>query len=144
MPVKPIPEGFHSVTPLISVRDAGRLIDFLKSAFGATELSRFAGPDGSVMHAEIKIGDSIIMLGEAMGGSLPMPMSLYVYVQDADAAYKAAMDAGSESLEGPVDQFWGDRVATVRDFAGNKWWIATHIEDVSADELRRRAESMAA
>ncbi len=144
MPVKSIPEGFHTVTPLMSVKGAAKLIDFLKTTFGATELSRFEAPDGNVMHAEIKIGDSIIMLGEAMGGSLPMPSSLYVYVPDADKAYGAAMKAGGESLESPTDQFWGDRVATIRDFAGNKWWIATHIEDVDSDELRRRAEAMVA
>ena len=140
MPVKLMPEGYHTVTPLLSVKGAGRLIDFMKKAFGATEIYRFPAPDGSVMHAELKIGDSIVMLGEAMKGASPMPISLYLYMQDVDATYRAAMDAGGESLEGPTDEFWGDRVATIKDFAGNKWWIATHVEDVSAGELSRRAQ----
>jgi uncharacterized glyoxalase superfamily protein PhnB len=128
----------------MSVRGAARLIDFMKKAFGATEVYRFPSPDGNVMHAEMKIGDSVVMLGEAMHGASPMPMSLYIYIQDVDKAYRTALDAGGESIEGPADQFWGDRVATVRDFAGNKWWIATHVEDVSADELSRRAQLAAA
>lgn len=140
MPVKPIPEGFHTVTPLLSVKGAARLIDFMKKAFGATEIYRFPSPDGSVMHAELKIGDSIVMLGEAMKEAPPMPMALYLYVDDADAIYRKALDAGGESIGGPENMFWGDRVATVKDFAGNKWWIATHVEEVSADELSRRAQ----
>ena len=144
MPVKPIPEGFHSVTPLVSVKGAALLIDFIKKAFGATEISRFPAPDGSVMHAEIKIGDSIIMLGETMEGFPSTSMSLYVYVKDADSIYQAAVKAGGESLESPKDQFWGDRVGTIKDFAGNKWMIATHVEDVSSEELERRAKAMMA
>jgi PhnB protein len=144
MPVKPIPEGFHSVTPLMSIKGAAKMIDFLKDAFGAVELSRFATPDGNVMHAEIKIGDSIIMLGETMEGFPSTTASLYIYVQDADSVYRAAVKAGCESLEGPKDQFWGDRVGTVKDFAGNKWMIATHVEDVDSEELDRRAKAMMA
>ena len=139
MPVKPIPEGYHTVTPLLSVKGAARLIDFMKKAFGATEVYRFPAPDGSVMHAELKIGDSVVMLGEAMEDCSPMPVTFYVYVQDADATYREALDAGGESLEGPTDRFWGDRVASIKDFAGNKWMIATHVEEVDADELARRA-----
>lgn len=145
MPVKRIPEGYHAVTPLLSVKGAAQLIDFMKKAFGAVEVYRFPAPDGTVMHAEMKIGDSVVMLGEAMQGSAAMPASLYVYVQDADATYRAALEAGGKSVEGPADQFWGDRVASITDFAGNKWWIATHVEDVDADELTRRArQAMAA
>jgi PhnB protein len=139
MPVKPIPEGYHTVTPLLSVKGAARLIDFMKKAFGATEVYRFPASDGSVMHAELKIGNSVMMLGEPMEGSFPVPATFYVYVQDADATYRAALEAGGESLEGPTDRFWGDRVASIKDFAGNKWMIATHVEDVDADELTRRA-----
>ncbi|MGA3118485.1 MAG: VOC family protein [Syntrophobacteraceae bacterium] len=144
MPVKPIPEGYHTVTPLLSVKGAARLLDFMKKAFGASEVYRFPAPDGSVMHAEIKIGSSVMMLGETMEGEKEGcsagPASFYVYVQDVEATYKAALDAGGESLEGPADQFWGDRVASIKDFAGNKWMIATHVEDVDADELTRRAQ----
>ena len=143
MPVKPIPEGHHTVTPLLSVKGAARLIEFFKKAFGATEIYSFPAPDGAVMHAELKIGDSLVMLGEAMKDP-PTSATYYVYVQDADATYRAALSAGGESLEGPTDQFWGDRVATIKDFAGNKWMIATHVEDVSADELERRARKLMA
>ena len=144
MPVKAIPEGYHTVTPLMSVKGAARLIDFMKKAFGATEIYRFPAPDGSVMHAEMKIGDSIVMLGEAMTGASHMTVSLYLYMQDVEAVYRAAVEAGGESLEGPTNQFWGDRVASIKDFAGNKWTIATHVEDVSADELARRAQQVMA
>ncbi len=140
MPVKAIPEGYHTVTPLLSVKGAARLIDFMKKAFGATENYRFPGPDGSVMHAELKIGDSIVMLGEAMKEAPPMPTALYLYVSDADATYRKALDAGGESVGAPANMFWGDRVATIKDFAGNKWWIATHVEEVSANEVERRAQ----
>jgi len=145
MAVKPKPEGYHSVTPLVLVKGADRLIDFLKKAFGATEVYRFPSPDGSVMHAEIKIGDSVIMVGEAMRETPPMPAALYLYVNDTEAAYRKALDAGGESIEAPDDKFWGDRVAMIKDFAGNKWWIATHVEDVNSDEISRRArQAMAA
>ncbi len=143
MAVKHIPEGYHTVTPLLSVKGAARLIDFLKKAFGATEVYRFPAPDGSVMHAELKIGDSVLMLGECRDAQ-SMPVSLYLYVTDADATYRKALEAGGESVEKPADQFWGDRVATIRDFAGNKWMIATHVEDLSSDELSRRARDAAA
>jgi PhnB protein len=144
MPVKPIPEGYHTVTPLMSVKGAARLIDFLKAAFGAEERYRLAAADGSVMHAELRIGDSILMLGEAMEGYPVMPASLYLYVPDADATYGAALGAGAETVEAPADQFWGDRVASVKDFAGNRWWIASHVEDVDSDEIARRAQAHAA
>ncbi len=145
MAVKPIPEGYHTVTPLLSVKGAARLIDFMKKAFGATEIYRFPSPDGGVMHAEIKIGNSVVMLGECMKDASPMPMALYLYVDDADAVYRKALDAGGETVGAPENMFWGDRVATIKDFAGNKWWIATHVEDVNSDEIERRAhQAMAA
>ncbi|MDR3566425.1 MAG: VOC family protein [Syntrophobacteraceae bacterium] len=140
MAVKFKPEGYHTVTPLLSVKDAKRLIEFMKVAFNATEVYRFNSSEGKVMHAEMKIGDSVVMLGEAPEGSPPMPVALYIYVDDVDARCKKAVNAGSETLTAPADMFWGDRVATVRDFAGNRWWLATHVEEVSADELERRAE----
>ena len=140
MPVRHIPEGYHTVTPLVSVKGVGRLIEFMKKAFGATEHYRFESPDGGVMHAELRIGESVVMLGEAMPGSSPMPTGLYLYVEDADATYRKALEAGGESVEEPANRFWGDRVATIKDFAGNRWWIATHVEDVSSEELNRRAK----
>jgi PhnB protein len=89
---------------------------------------------------ELKIGDSVVMLGEAMKDAPAMPIGLYLYVNDADALYRKALDAGGESIGAPENMFWGDRVATIKDFAGNKWWIAAHVEDVDADELSRRAQ----
>ncbi|HEX2276932.1 MAG TPA: VOC family protein [Candidatus Tectomicrobia bacterium] len=141
MAVKPIPDGFHSVTPYLQVQGASKLIDFLKQAFGAEEVFRMPRPDGAVMHAEVRIGDSIIMLGEAMGEHQPMPGSIYLYVDNADATYRRALQAGATTVHEPADQFWGDRLAGVKDPVGNFWSIATHKEDVSPDELAKRAEA---
>lgn len=141
MAAKPIPEGYHTVTPCLVAEGAGRLIDFLKQAFGAEERFRMARPDGGVMHAEVKIGDSMVMLGDANAEWKAVPGVLYLYVEDADAVYQRALDAGATSIMAPVDQFYGDRHGGVKDFAGNLWWIATHKEDVPPDELRRRAEA---
>ncbi len=140
MPAKHRPEGYHAVTPILSVKGAAQLIDFMKKAFGATEVYRFHSPDGNVMHAEMKIDDSVVMLGEAMKESPPMPAGLYIYVNDVDATHRKAMEAGGETMAAPEDMFWGDRVATVKDFAGNRWWIATHVEDVSSEDLEKRAQ----
>ncbi len=142
MAVKPIPEGFHTVTPHLTVQGTSKLVDFLKQAFEAQELFRLAHPDGTLMHAEVKIGDSIVMMGEARGEWKPMPGSLYVYVNDADAVYKRALQAGATSTMEPADQFYGDRTAGVQDPCGNQWMIATHKEDVPPEELRRRAEAL--
>jgi len=141
MAVKPIPEGYHSLTPLLVPERAGKLIDFLKQAFDAKELHRMTAPDGAVMHAELSIGDSRVMLGEATGEHKPMPCSLYLYVPDADAIYKRAVQAGAATVMELGDQFWGDRAGSVRDPAGNIWWIATHKEDVAPEEMRRRAQA---
>lgn len=138
--IKPIPEGYHSVTPHLINENASRLIEFLKQAFDAQELNRLSGPDGRVLHAEIQIGDSRLMIGEATGEWKAMPVSLALYVEDADVIYKRALDAGAVSLREPADQFYGDRSAGVKDLAGNHWWIATHIEDVPREELHLRAE----
>jgi PhnB protein len=141
MAVKPIPEGYHSITPYLMVSGVAKLIDFLKKAFGAVETHPPAtGPDGRVMHAEVKIGDSMLMMGEPMGKFPEMPGSLYLYVPDIDATYKNALNAGATSLMEPADQFYGDRGAGVKDPYGNVWWIGTHIEDVAPDELAKRAE----
>ncbi len=141
MSIKPIPENFHAVTPMLSGKGIARLIEFLKAAFGASELMRFDQPDGTVMHAEMKIGDSIVMMGEHMEGTPLMLASLYLHVSDTDATYRAALDAGGESFLKPADQFWGDRCAGVQDPIGNKWWIATHVEDVEPEELERRVQA---
>ncbi len=141
MPVKAIPEGYHSVTPYLVVKGADRVIEFLKQVFGAKETERMSMPDGSVMHAEVRIGDSTVMLGEAGGQWGPMPTSLYMYVPDVDAVYQRALKAGATSAMEPADQFYGDRNAGVKDSAGNVWWIATRKEDVAPDEIRRRFEA---
>jgi PhnB protein len=137
--VRPIPDGYHTVTPYLIVRDVPRLIDFLRQAFGATEMMRAPRPDGSIMHAEVEIGDSRVMMGEASASSPPMTSSLHLYVVDTDALYHLALQAGATSLREPTDQFYGDRMAGVRDPLGNHWWIATHTENVSPEEIARRA-----
>ena len=144
MAVKPIPDGYHSVTPYLVVEGANALIDFAKQAFDAVETYRMPGPGGAVMHAEIRIGDSMVMLADAQGAdNPPMPAVIYLYVPDADDYYKRALAAGASSLREPADQFYGDRSAGVVDAFGNKWWLATHIEDVSPEELAKRAQAMA-
>lgn len=142
MAVKPIPEGYHTVTPYLVVPGVAKLIDFLEQAFGAQEKERHARPDGAIMHAEVKIGDSIVMMGEPMGEFKAIPAALYLYVEDVDAVYKRALEAGATSVMEPADQFYGDRNGGVKDPAGNLWWIATHIEDVSPEELARRAAAL--
>ncbi len=140
MAVKPIPVGCHSVTPYLTVPNVDRLISFLKQTFGAEEQERFLRPDGSIMHAEVRIGDSLIMMGEPTGQWKAQPGQLYVYVKDIDEAYRRALQAGATSVMEPADQFYGDRSGGVTDPTGNLWFIATHIEDVSHDELERRAQ----
>lgn len=137
---KPIPTGYHTVTPVLTVHGAAKLIDFLKQAFDAKETFRLPGPDGAVIHAEVKIGDSMIMLGEATDQWKPMPATVALYVEDADAWYQRALRTGATSVREPSDQFYGDRSAGVKDFAGNHWWIHTRIEDVPPDEIKKRAE----
>ena len=139
MAVKAIPDGYHTITPYLTVQGAGQLIDFLKLAFDAQETERITAPDGAIAHAEVRIGDSIVMMSDAGGERAPMPSGLYLYVNDTDAAYKSALRAGATSIMEPADQFYGDRSAGVKDPAGNHWWIATHKEDVSPEELKRRA-----
>ena len=140
MAVKPIPDGYHSVTPYLTVQGATKLIDFLKQAFEAQEIERITRPDGAIGHAEVKIGDSIVMMGEAGGEWTPMPGAMYLYVNDVDATYKHALQAGAVSTMEPMDQFYGDRSAGVKDPSGNQWWIATHKEDLSPEELAKRAQ----
>ena len=145
MSVKPIPEGYHTLTPFLTVKDASRAIEFYKQAFGAQQRGDVAkGPDGKVMHAELKIGDSIIMLSDEFpehGVLSPQSggagMGLHIYVEGVDAAFDRAVKAGAQ-VEMPVtDQFWGDRYGKLKDPFGHKWSIATHVKDMSADEMRR-------
>lgn len=137
--IKPVPDGFHTITPYLTVPAVGKLIDFLKQAFDATEIERMARPDGTVHHAWVKIGDSMVMMGEPPDPSKSKPAALYLYVNDVDATYRRAIQAGATSLSEPADMFYGDRGAGVEDASGNTWWIATHIEDVAPEEVQRRA-----
>ena len=141
MAVKAQPDGYHAVTPYLVVDGAARLIDFLAAVFNAEEVERFAAPGNRIGHAEMRIGDSLVMLGDARGEHEPRQAMLYVYVADADATYQRALAAGGTSVQAPADQFYGDRSAGVKDPTGNLWWIATHIEDVPPAELKRRAQA---
>jgi PhnB protein len=141
MPVKAIPDGYHTITPYFAVRDAAKLMDFLKRAFDGEEIERLAMPDGTVMHGQMKVGNSMVMIGyNPPGSNYPlMPAMLYMYVNDADAAYRKAIQAGGKSVMEPMDQFYGDRSGAVEDPAGNQWWMATRKEDLTSEELMKRA-----
>ena len=145
--VKPIPEGYHTATPYLIVKDAAHAIEFYKKAFGATELMRMPGTGGKIGHAEIKIGDSPIMLAdevpgmgfrspESLGGS---PISILLYVEDVDVVFSEALAAGAKVQRPVADQFYGDRTGGVTDPFGHVWYIATHKEDVSPEEMKKRA-----
>ena len=138
MAVKPVPEGFRTVTPYLVVNDVPRLIEFMKGAFDAVETERTVDGSGRVAHAQLRLGDSMVMMGQAMEGFPATPAQIYLYVPDADAVYRQAVKAGGTSLMEPANQFYGDRSGGVQDPTGNKWWIATHVEDVSAEEIARR------
>jgi PhnB protein len=148
--VKPIPDGYHTVTPYLIVRGAAEALDFYKRAFGAGETMRMAGPGGKVMHAEIQIGDSRIMLADEMpemGFRSPASpggagTSILLYVNDVDTAANQAIAAGVKVLRPVQDQFYGDRSGTFADPFGHVWTIATHTEDLSLEEINRRAEAM--
>lgn len=141
MSVKPIPEGYHTVTPSLIVKDAAKLIDFMREAFDAKEIHRFDDAEGKVAHAEIKIGDSLLMIGESNEEFPPMPSMIHLYVENADAVYESALKAGAETVKELADQFYGDRSGCVKDSFGNQWWIGTHIEDVSVEEMHKRIEA---
>jgi uncharacterized glyoxalase superfamily protein PhnB len=138
--VKPIPKGYHTVTPYLLVKGAAKQIEFLKKAFGAKVIDLMTGPGGSVAHAALRIGDSMVMLGEAHGKWKPMPTMIYLYVKSADATYRRALRAGAKSLMKPANQFWGDRHGGVQDEFGNQWWMSTRVEDLSKAEIKRRGE----
>ena len=153
MAVKPIPDGYHTVTPYLIVKGAARAIDFYKQAFGATEIMRVPGPNNTVMHAELKIGDSVIMLADeqgtpagaeyrspqSIGGS---PVSLMIYVPEVDKTFKQAISLGSQSKRDVQNQFYGDRSGNLVDPFGHIWTIATHVEDVSQEEMKKRMAAL--
>jgi uncharacterized glyoxalase superfamily protein PhnB len=142
MPVKPVPDGYGTVTPYLVIPDVAKVIEFLKKAFDATEPHpAHKTPDGRIMHAEVQIGSSRIMMGEPMGEFTPMPAMLHLYVEDCDALYKRAVDAGATPVMEITDQFYGDRSGGVKDSAGNMWWISTHKEDVPPEEMEERAKA---
>ncbi len=140
MAVKPIPDGYHTVTPYITVDDPVPVIEFLKKAFDAQETYAMRDERGVVHHAEVKVGNSMVMLGAQHDQWKSRPGNFYLYVEDCDAMYKKALAAGGTSLSEPQTQFYGDRQGGVSDSQGNNWWIATHVEDVSPEELERRAK----
>ncbi|MFY9556642.1 MAG: VOC family protein [Blastocatellia bacterium] len=146
--VKPIPDGYHTATPYLIIKDAAGAIEFYKEVFGATVLEYITDADGKVRHGEIKIGDSAFMITDehpqfpdylgpiSRGGT---PVHIYLYVEDADAVFNSAVTAGAKVLQPMQDQFYGDRTGGLTDPYGHVWYIATHIEDVSPDEIQRRA-----
>ena len=134
------PRGLRAITPYLFPEDPEKLIDFLKRAFGAEQTIRALRPDGKVMHAEVKIGDSSVMMGSPMGQFGPMTSSIYLYVKDCDAVYQQAILAGATSVFEPVDMNTGERYGAVKDPAGNIWWVATHVDEPSP-ELRKRFEA---
>jgi PhnB protein len=146
--VNPIPNGYHVVTPYLTIRGAGEALEFYKRAFGAEEIARMPDPSGKIMHAEMKIGDSFIMLGDenpqynrspkSLGGTA---VGLHLYVPDVDAAFARAVGAGATAKMPPMDMFWGDRFAKLTDPFGHEWSLATHKEDVSPEEMDRRAKA---
>jgi PhnB protein len=142
MAVKPVPEGYHTVTPYLTVRNAPKVIEFLKQAFGA-KLSHDAikRPDGSIMHAQVVIGDSRIMIAEENEMAKATQSTLYIYVADVDSVYRQAIKAGGSNVMEPMDMFYGDRSGGVKDPSGNSWFVATHKEDVEPKELAKRAEA---
>lgn len=148
--VKPIPDGFHSVTPYLTVRNAAQGIEFYKRAFGAQERVRLPGPDGKVAHAEIMIGNSIVMLGDEcpeMGNQSPQSLQgstvgLALYVENADEVFNRAVKAGATVKEALLDKFWGDRAGSITDPFGHQWTILTHKEEVSPQEMKKRMEKM--
>jgi uncharacterized glyoxalase superfamily protein PhnB len=150
--VDPIPQGMHTLTPNLVVRDCARAIEFYKRALGAKEVSRMPAPDGKhIWHAELRIGDSIVFLNDEMPGmgrpapsaEAPVPVTMWLYVNDCDDAFRRARDAGATSTMEPADMFWGDRCASIADPFGYMWSFATHQKDMTAEEMRRAGEEFA-
>jgi PhnB protein len=145
---KPVPTGYHTITPQLTLDDAAKTIEWYKQALGAEEINRSLGPDGKIMHAELKIGDSRFMMNDVMiGGRGPQafggsPASLWLYVEDSDALFNRAVSAGA-TVQMPLEnQFWGDRAGAVADPAGYTWWIATRVQDMTHEEMQQRAAEL--
>ena len=146
---KPIPDGYHSITPYLVVQDGARALDFYQRAFGAKEVHLMNGPNGKIMHAELKIGDSMVMLSDEMpqaGTKSPQSLGgttvgIFVYVTDVDSVFKQAVGAGAKAEMPVADMFWGDRYGKVSDPFGHQWSLATHKEDVAPQEMQKRAEA---
>jgi PhnB protein len=148
----PIPQGVHSVTPNLTIRNCAQAIEFYQRALGATEIARFPAPDGkSVWHAELRIGDSVLYMNDEMPGgpaeaptkARPAPVSFWLWVPDSDAAFRKAVDAGASQLHPPTDMFWGDRTAMILDPFGYGWTFATHVKDMTPEEMKRAGEEFA-
>jgi PhnB protein len=145
--VKPVPPGYHTTTPYLCVQDGARAIDFYKRAFGAEEIMRMPGPDGKVSHAEIKIGDSILMLSgmpPSGGFGSGSNVGIFLYLDDVDSTFRRALSAGAKEVQPLANMFWGDRYGRVTDPFGIDWSLATHIEDVPPEEMARRAQEFMA
>ena len=145
-PVRAIPEGYHSITPALTCKGAGRAIDFYKQVFGATEIVRMPGPGGLIMHAELRIGDSVIFVSDeipgmsaAPSGSSINPIYLFLYTQDVDSVFNRAVAAGCKTTMPLMNMFWGDRYGKFNDPFGHSWGVATHVEDVAPEEMMRRS-----
>ncbi len=149
MAAKPIPEGYHTVTPYLAVEDAAQAIEYYKNVFGAKELVRMDAPGGAIGHAELEVGDSRVMLSDPFPQSSTKPpkelggtsVSVFMYVEDVDAVVKQAVDAGAKVLMDVADQFWGDRFGTIQDPFGHSWSIATHVEDLTPEEIAERGRA---
>ena len=151
MPVKAIPDGYNSITPYLVCKGAAKAIEFYTRAFGAKEFVRMPGPEGRIMHAEVKIGESMVLLADEnpergavapTAGTLARSMSIMFYTDDVDATFKRALDLGASSIMTPADMFWGDRMGNLMDPFGHQWAIATHKEDVSPDEMQKRMQAI--
>jgi PhnB protein len=148
--VKPIPDGYHNVTPYLYVRNAAGAIEFYKNVFGATEIMRMPGPDGRIMHAELRLGDSVVMLADEnphMGIMSPQTVGgfsagMLLYVPSVDAVVKRAVENGAKALRPIKDQFYGDRSGSILDPFGHMWTVSTHVEDVAPEEMKKRMAAM--
>jgi len=147
-PVRAIPEGYHSISPSLTCKNAASAIDFYKSVFGATEIMRMPGPEGKIMHAELKIGDSIIFINDEFPGMAAAPAPgvtpstyLFLYTEDVDSVYNRAVSMGSKVMMPLDNMFWGDRYGKVMDPFGHQWGVAQHVEDVAPDEMKRRQDA---